>query len=292
MTTWIDFLVYASFTVVFWGAIPAWSRFTIPAIAARNPEWVLSHPDAERRFAANRWFRVSCRVWAVLSLAALLAVQTCAWSPSLLVGAPRWEALKDLNSALLITALLAVFGCFLQFERWLRTNVPRAARREATLVRRSVDDYVPRPAQLVVYGIVILHLAVWLIVGVTGRASGAGFWGMLTFQYVMSGVFLLLAMAAVQRKPSAIDRIFGSSYRRTEVRVAFACQFAPLMNGAARLYEQTGGATLESLDRLLHLGLVASVATLTAIVTMWPPHGEDGGRCAPSSSNLRSLPSL
>lgn len=292
MSTWIDFFVYAALTLVFWGCIPASGRFTIPVVADRNPDWLLSHPEVERRLAANRWFRYSCRVWTVISLVALLAVQAGAWSPSLLAAEPRWEALKDLNSALFVTGLLSVAGCFLWFERWLRAAVPLATRRQATLARRSVDDYVPRPVQLAVYGIVILHLAVWLIVGVTGRHNTAGFWGMLVFQYAVSGFLLLMAITAVRRKPGAVDFVFGSGYRRTEVRMAMACQFAPLLNGAARLYEQMGGATPESLDRVSHLGLAVFVTALAAAVVMWLRQPEDGERSAPSSSNLRSLPSL
>ena len=159
-------------------------------------------------------------------------------------------------------------------------------------MRRSVDDYVPRFVQLVVYAIVVLHLAAWLSVGVTGRYSTAGFWGILAFQCVLSGFFLLMVVAAVSRRPSAVDRIFGSGYRRTEVRMAFACQLAPLMNGAARLFEQMGGDSSENLDRLLHLGLVAFVAALAALVSMWSRDPADGERSAPSSRTLRSLPSL
>jgi hypothetical protein len=292
MSTWIDFFVYAALTVVFWGCIPAWSRFTIPVIADRNPDWLLSHPEVERRLTARRWFRDSCRAWTVLSLVALLAVQTGVWSSSLLAGVPRWEALKDLNSALFIIGLLFVAGCFLWFERWLRATVPRATRRQATLARRSFDDYVPRPVQLAVYGIVVLHLAVWLLVGVTGRYTTAGFWGMLAFQYAVAGVLLLMAVTSVRRKPSAVDYVFGSGYRRTEVRLAVACQLAPLLNGAARLYEQMGGATPDSLNRLSHLGLVGFVTALAVLVAMWPRQPEDGERSAPSSSSLRSLPSV
>ena len=292
MSTWIDFFVYAALTMVFWGCIPAWSRFTIPVIVDRNPDWLLGHPEVERRFAANRWFRNSCRVWTALSLVALLAVQAGAWSPAVFAGEPRWEALKDFNSALFITGVLAVALFFLWFERWLRATVPLATRRRATLARRSVDDYVPRPIQLAVYGIVILHLAVWLIVGVTGRYTTPGFWGMLAFQYAVSGILLLMAVASVRRKPGAIDCVFGSGYRRVEVRLAVACQLTPLLNGAARLYEQMGRATPDSLDRLSHLGLVAFVTALAALVAMWPRQPEHRERSAPSSSSLRSLPSF
>ena len=115
---------------------------------------------------------------------------------------------------------------------------------------------------------------------------------MLMFQYAVSGCLLLMAVAAVRRRPGAVDVVFGSGYRRTEVRMAVACQLAPLLNGVARLYEQMGGATPDGLDRLSHLGLVAFVTALAAAVTMWPRQPEDGERSAPSSSQLRSLPSL
>src|SRR5688572_6723862 len=291
MNTWIDFSVYAVLVVALWGGIPTWSRFAVLAVADRNPEWLVSHPEIERRFARSRWFHVSCRAWGAFSLAALLALQVGAWSQPRSGDAPVWEALKDLNSFLLIAGLLYLFGCFLMFQRWLIATVPLASRRQAPLVRRSVDDYVPRPLQLTVYGLVILHLAAWLQVGVTGRYQGAEFWGMLAFQFAISGFLLLLAMSAVRRKPSALDRIVGAGYRRAEVRMTFASQLLPLMNGAARLYEQMGHTTPDTVDRVLHLGLVAFVAGLAIAVTMRSREPASGGH-TPSSRSLRSLGAL
>jgi hypothetical protein len=289
MTTWIDFFVYAAFALVFWACIPAWSRFTIPVVAARNPDWLSGHPDVERRLTGTRWFRRSCLIWSALSIATLFAAQVGAWPLSSGAGVPAWETLKDLNSALAIAGLLYVLVCLFLFERWLRTNVPLAVRREATLVPRSIHDYVPRSMQLVVYGFVIGHLAAWLFVGLTGRSRTPGFWGALAFQCALSGILVLILSIAVGRKPNAVDRILGPGYRCTGVRVAFLCQLAPLMNGVARLYEQTGGTTPDSLNRGLHLGLVAAVAALAAAVTMWRPPADDGGR-SPSSGSLKSLP--
>lgn len=288
MTAWVDFFVYVTLIVVFWGCMPAWSRVTLPMVADRNPEWFAGHPEVERRLADNRWFRVSCRLWGGLSLAALVALQVGGWPRWLAGDGPRWEALKDLNSTLLIAGLIAVAICMGLFQRWLHANVPLAARRQASLVRRSADDYVPPTLQYAIYGAVVLHLAVWLAVGITGRYTTDDFWGMLAFQFAIAGVVLVIALVAVRRRPGPMDRIGSMDYRRLEVRVAFATQLLPLMNGVARLYEQMGYATTDTLDRALHLGLVAFVAMQAIAITFWLRPAPDG-RPGPSSSSVRSL---
>ena len=179
---------------------------------------------------------------------------------------------------------------FLIFQRWLVCDDTHIATK-APLVRRSVDDYVPRPLQLTVYGLVILHLAAWLQVGVTGRDQEAGFWGMLAFQLAISGFLLLVAMSAVRRKPSALDRIVGPGYRRTEVRVAFR-EPAPAAHEWSRSPVRTDGTHhSDTVDRVLHLGLVAFVTGLAIAVTTWSRQPASGGH-TPSSRSLRSLGAL
>jgi hypothetical protein len=287
MTTWVDFCLYAAFALVVWGSIPPSRRFTLPVIADRDPEWLGRHPDIERRLTRSRWFHRSCRGWGALTVVMLVAVQVGLWPGSSGAGGSRWELLKDVNSILLIAGLVYLFGCALCFERWLRTTVPLAARRQASLVRRSVDDHVPRPIQHAVYGIVGLHLAAWLLAGIVGRYASAEFWAMLAFQYVVATILLAVVLVSVRRRPNAMDRIFGERYRRLEVRLAFAAQLVPLMNGAARLYEYTQGATPGILNRLLHLALVALVAIMAAAVASWSRQAEDDDRSAPSTRSLK-----
>ena len=127
MSEWIDIVVYAGLIVAVWGWLPAWSsRLTIPVIADRNPDWIADHPEIERRLAESRWFRWSCLLWGAVSLFALLAFQVGIWPQQLafLRVPPKWEALKDLNSALFIVGLVYVAGCAALFCRWLNTNVP------------------------------------------------------------------------------------------------------------------------------------------------------------------------
>ena len=273
MSEWVDIVVYAALIIAVWGWFPAGSsRLTIPVIADRNPGWLADHPESQRRLAENRWLRWSCVLWGSVSLLTLLAFQVDAWPRQLafLRFTPKWEALKDLNSALLIAGLIYVAGCAALFYRWLHANVPLSSRRQATLVRRSLHDYVPRPLQYAVYSVIALHLALWAAVGVTGRYATPAFWGGMAFHFAISGVFLLFMMSAVRRRPGTMDRIFGPSYRRTEVRIAFAVQLLPLLNGGGRLYEQVTGSSPAHVDRFLHLGLVLFVLALVMAVACGP----------------------
>jgi hypothetical protein len=212
-------------------------------------------------------------LWGLVSAVTLFAILVDAWPPlPLFRDTPKWEVLKDVNSALLIIGLVYVAVCTAFFHRWLHATVPLAARRQATLERRSAGNYVPRSIRYTVYAAVALHLGAWLAVGAFGRYATAAFWGTLAFQFVISGIMFLVAMNTIRRRPTAMDRILGDAYRRTEVRVAFAIQLVPLMNGIARLYEQTGNVSPGDVDRALHLALVALVVVLaTASVARWRP---------------------
>ena len=272
VSEWIDVLVYAALIVAVWGWLPGWSsRLMIPLIADRNPDWMAGHPEFARQLARAVWLRWSCLVWGALSVATLSAFRLGVWPQQLAFvhDIPKWEALRDINSVVLIIGLVYVAGCSVVFQRWLSTNVPRATHRQAVLERRSIDNYVPRPLQHAVYSVVVLHLATWVAVGVIGRYATPAFWGGMAFQFVISAIFLVFVVGAVWRRPGVLDRIYGPRYRQTEVRVAFAAQLLPLLNGGARLYEHVAGAPLDDVDRVLHLALVLFVLALTVALAVW-----------------------
>lgn len=272
MSEWVDIVVYAALIIAVWGWFPIWSsQLTVPVIADRNPAWLADHPVNAQQIVDSRWFRWSCLSWGLTSLLALLGFQVDVWPQRLayLRGVPQWEALRDLNSFMLLAGLTYVAVCALLFFRWLHANVPLSSRRQATLYRRSIDDYVPPTIRYAIYGVIALHFAAWAAVGVTGRYVTGAFWGGMAFQVVISGVFLLLMATAVRRRPGAIDRIFGPGYRRSEVLVAFAAQLLPLSNGVARLYEHVVGHSSENVDRFMHLGLVLLVVALAMMLAAW-----------------------
>jgi hypothetical protein len=280
MSEWVDVAVYAVFIVAVWGWLAVWApRVMILAIADRNPGWLTDHPQIGRRLSESRWFRWSCLLWGSVSVVALLALQTGAWPQPLAFARvrPEWEALKNVNSALLIAGLIYLAGCAALFYRWLHAHVPRSSRRQATLERRSLHDYVPPSFQYAVYGVIVLHLATWVAVGVTGRYATPAFWGTALFQFAISGAFLLFMLNAVRRRPGTWDRMFGSGYRRTEVRGAFVVQLLPLLSGVARLSEQVAGASSEQVDRFLHLGVVLLVVAFVVGLAGWSrKSGEPG----------------
>jgi hypothetical protein len=271
MSEWIDLTVYAILIVAVWGWLSTWiARAAVLVVADRNQDWLAAHPDVERRLAGNRWFLRSCWLWGSLSLVTLCAFQVGLWPRSLAVlrETPPWEALKDLNSVLFIAGLIYVGGCSLLFSRWVGREVPLAQRRQATLEPRSIHDHIPRAFQYATYSIIVLHLTAWVAVGVAGRYATGAFWGGLAFQVAISAVFLWIVASAVRRRPVAVDRIFGPRYRQTEVRLAFAAQLLPLMNGTARLYEQAADTPLPQIDRILHLGLVLFVVAMVIMLAV------------------------
>ena len=294
MSEWVDIAAYAALIGVVWGWLPAWSsQFTILLIADRNPGWLAEHPESERRLMESRWFRWSCLLWGLVSFLTLLTFRFDVWPQQLafLGAARRWDALKDLNSTLFIAGLIYVAACTVVFFRWLEANVPLSTRRKATLERRSVHDYVARWLQFAVYAAIVLHLALWTVIGLTGRYTTAAFWGGMAFQFVVSGVLLLFVLNAVHRRPGAMDRIFGPGNRRTEVRASFAAQLLPLPNGLARLYEQVAATTLVDLDRFMHLGIVLLVVVLAITHVRWSRH-PGAQRSARSPRSVRSATAL
>ena len=284
MSEWVDIAVYAALIVAVWGLLPAWSsRLAIPVIEDRNPEWLADHPALERHLRESRWFRWSCLIWGAVSLLTIVAFQAGAWPRQLafLRTAPRWEAIKDLNSLLFIAGLIYAAVCALLFVRWLGAHVPLSSRRRATLERRSLHHYVPVPVQGVVGAAVVLHLASWVVVGVSGGYATSAFWGGLAFQFAIAGVYLLVVVVSVRRRPAAMDRIFGPRYRQAEVRAAFGAQLLPFPNGIARLYEHAGGASPEQVDRFMHLALVLLVVTVVTILVAWSRRPPSTGSAHP-----------
>jgi len=263
MTEWIDFAVYAALMLTIWFGIPTTNAsLTVSVVADRNPAWLAAHPEAAKKLTNSRWFLWSCHAMGALSLGALLSVTLGMWSPPFLTpgqGPDRWMVLWNLSTVSGILGVVYFGVCGVLFVRWLHRDVPLAERRHATLERRSINDFVPRGVQLAVYTTVALHLAVWLAVGVLGRYSTPAFWGTLAFQFIISAIFLAFVHAAVGRRPSAADRIFGPGLRGFEVRCAFAAQLLPLMNGIARLYEEATGGIPADVNRFLQLGLVALI---------------------------------
>ena len=290
MTEWVDFSVYAALNVALWFVLPAWSsQFTALYVTDRNPEWVVSHPDVATRLLRRGWFHWILGGWGVLCLAALLALQVGALPPALatrLASQPAWEALKDLNSMLLLPGLLLFFVPALLFQRWLHRTVPLADRRTATLDRRSLDDFVPRWFQLMTYASVGIVLIAWLAVGAAGWYSTPIFWTRFAFLAALTPAFAFFVRLGVNRAPNSLDRVLGPRFRAGEVRYGFAMHLLPPIIGAVRLYEEVTDTALVDINRAMHLGVAL-------IVTVWVLRLAVHSKATPDVSGAeRSFPEL
>jgi hypothetical protein len=295
MTEWVDFSVYAALNVALWFVLPAWSsQFAVLYVADRNPAWIESHPEVAKRLLVRGWFHWVLAVWGALCFAALLALQVGALPPTLstkLANQPAWEALKDLNSVLLLPGLLLFFVPALLFQRWLQRTVPLAHRRTATLARRTLDDFVPRSIQLAVYVLVGIVAIAWLFVGVMQLYSSSIFWGRFALLVALTPAFAFFVRLGVNRAPHSLDRLLGPRYRMGEVRYGFAMHLLPPVIGAVRLYEEITNTVLVDINRAMHLGVALIVTVWALRLVTYSTTSAGDGEVGQSLPEMRPSPS-
>ena len=285
MSEWIDFAIYATFIVLLFVLLPRHGRqFAVLMIADRNPEWFSRNRDVVARLERSRWFLRACYAWAAVSIGILLGVALDLVAPPFGAAAPKWEVLKDLNSTLVILGVLAWGACSLLWFRWLGTHVPPAETRSATLKPRLVSDYVALPWRIAVEALTLLHLGVWAAIGALGSAGGARFWGGLAFLVGLSAFFAVYAYLVPRRRPGYLDRVFGETYRRSEIRIAYFMRIWPMVVGAIVMTDLTTGADLRRAAQLLVVSFVCVLALM--VLRLRPVAPGSGatpghGACAP-----------
>jgi hypothetical protein len=264
MTDWIDFTVYFVFVAALWIVYPfAQTRLTIPLIADRNPVWLAAHPEAAERIAASRLHVWISFALGAVSLAVLTAFQVGWWHPDYNAGlrAPSgWMVLWDLAISSMIAALVIGGGMGIRGFLRLKKLVPLAPQRQATLERRSLDDYVPRAVRYAVYSAVVVNLVAWVAAAILGTHSSPVFWPRVVTMFVLSGFFWFFTAVSVARRPNVWDRLFASAYRCFEVRMTFGCQILTPIIGALRLYEEVNHTSLFDTSRAVQLCLAAFIS--------------------------------
>jgi hypothetical protein len=288
MSDWIDFLVYAAFMVAFWFVLPSVNaRLAIPLLADRNRDWLAAHPQVVKKIRDSRWFAWVSYALGAASVALLLSFQLGLWPQTLSPSDPRvenWMVLWNIHVALMCVGLVFFSGAAIIGGVWLSRVVPFAERRHATLERRSIGDFVPLPLRVTTYTFAIVNAAAWLAVGALGLYSTPIFWTRFAILISLSVVFFLVTNVNVNRRPNAMDRMFGPAYRRGEVRYVFAMQLLPPVIGAVRLYEEIANAIVFDVNRAMQLGLALFVTFGLLRAARYAMAWQDPNRTPPSAA--------
>jgi heme/copper-type cytochrome/quinol oxidase subunit 3 len=101
-----------------------------------------------------------------------------------------------------------------------------------------------------------------------------GYWAKFAFIVAMTAFFAVFAWFVPQRRPGYLDRIFGASYRRAEIKVAYVMRLAPLVAGITAIAEVFTGSDF---DRAAHLALVLLMTGLAAAFVLMRPAAPDSG---------------
>ena len=210
MSEWIDVSIYAAMIVLYWFVFAGWAQaMTLEMVADRNADWLAANHERAatllrgRWMVGSTWFLRSCYAWGTFSLIALFARQLELWPlslASLSAGSQPWEALKDTHSSLLIIGLLYYFGVVVVSSRRVRTDVPLAECRQASLKPRTLDDFSPRWLSMGIYALIGVHLTAWVVVGGLELYSTQGFWVRFAAPVFFSAILLVIAHANVNRR--------------------------------------------------------------------------------------------
>jgi hypothetical protein len=231
-------------------------------VSERNPEWVATHQEMVSKLE-RVWHPEVYYLWGAFSLGLLLAFQAGVWPDGLTPWSedgPKWEALKDLNSTLLLPGILYFAATGVLFRRSLKQLVPLAERRRASLECRALDDFVPRGFQIAAYILAGGVLLAWLVVGILQLYSSAIFWARFAFFAVLTPAIAYVVQLGVSRRPGMLDRILGPGFRVREIRCGFVSHAIPPIVGAGRLYEEVTATQLMDVQRILHLVVPAFIA--------------------------------
>jgi hypothetical protein len=263
MSEWFDFGIYATFNVLIFVCLPRHGRqFTLPTIVDRNPEWFADHREVVARLERSRWFLNACYVWAAVAIAVLFGVTLDVIHAPFGAVAPKWEILKDLNSAFVIVGFLGWGGCTLLWFRWLGTHVPLAATRRAALKPRVTSDYLALPWRIAVEVLTALHLGAWVVIGALGLAGGARYWLGFAVMVAMTAAFAFIAAAVPRRRPGFAYRVFGEGLRRVEIGAAYLLRLTPLIPGGMLISEQVYGLDPDRAGHLLLVSVIGAMAVL------------------------------
>ena len=245
MSEWIDFVVYATQAILLCIALPRWgARFTRPMLNDRNAEWTAANPEIVARLENGGWWMKTITAWGILTVLVLLTFRLELQPRVLLpesLDTPSWEVLMTTNNLLLAVGLVIFFYGLVSGYRWVKRLVPLAERRQATLTPRTLDHFVPRWLQYLVYGLVAANILARPMVDAYYPGQLKDVWGPVAIQIFMSAVAFLCTVGGVARAPNQFDRALGPAYRRMEVHIGFFLIMGLAISGIAYVWLELSG---------------------------------------------------
>ena len=276
MNEWIDLFLYMVLNILAFIVAPIGARRTAQLfIEDRNRQWAQENPDFGRKVVRRSLLAVAPALLGGAGILAMLGFQLDLLPSSWLLKfeTARWEMLRTIHAFSAVPAAVCVgFNAMILMRRIERT-VPVAERRSATLKRRTLDDFVPAWLQHTTTTVTTFALVAAIAVGLNAEVAHA-YWTGLGTVVLMWVIVRLVIRGTVQHRPTFMDRIFGTDYRRTNVRIVFGLQFLVMLACALVLLEQVPGFERVEWERIAHLSLVLWVAvSLLFTIRRWrvPP---------------------
>lgn len=261
MSEWIDFSVFAIQAIVLWIALPRHAaRFTRPMLFDRNPQWAAANPELVAKLEHGGWWFKALQAWAIVTVIVLLMVR-------LGKNTPGWEVLMTTSNALMAMGFV-LFGLGIWRNlRWLKRNVPLAEIRRASLAPRSIDDFVPRWMQYLIYGFMAVNILARPAAELIYPGRLGNIWGASILMLIMSLLMYLVATFGVARPPNQFDHAMGPNYRRLEVHVYFGIMVAIALTGLLNLLMEFNGLDMRRYGAVI----TGACATAALVAFMFLP---------------------
>lgn len=275
MNEWIDFVVFATQAVMLWIVMPRWgARFTRAMVFDRNPEWAAANPMAVASLVQGGIWMTVIQAWGLVSVTVLLLfrldLQPSFLSPVAL-ETPGWEVLMTTSNLLMMAGFIMVGFAVVRYLRWLKHHVPLAQRRQASLMPRSLDDFVPRWLQYPVFGLLVISVLARPVVDFLYPGHLANVWGAFITTLLVSPILLFIVIGGVVRPPNIFDRTLGAAYRRREVRFGFGLVLCMAVASLITLYLEYVGVEMRRYGAVLTSAFVTSMLVgMTSFPV--PPH--------------------
>ena len=282
MNEWVDCFVYAVQAVMLWNVMPRWiARFARPMLMDRNAEWVAANPDAIAQLERGNWWTRSIQGWGGFTVLVLLAFRL-GIQPSFLtpqaMRTPSWEMLMATSNVMMLGGFLLFGYGVLSFFRWQKREIPLGERRQAPLVPRTTDDYVPRWVQYLVYGLMLANLAAGPVASLFWPERIHNVWGNFAMGLVMSVMLFLVGVGCVVRPYNYMDRVMGPGYRRMEVRLTFGLMLTIVGVGLTSVALEISGVESKRYGALMAALYVSITLALCMSVPTAPTGNEQQSR--------------